>query len=53
MIVIVIEVIYKFFIVIDLFYKIVILIEVIYINMIIIRNNMDIIGVRILNNKYY
>lgn len=53
MIVIVIEVIYKFVIVIDLFYKIVILIEVIYINMIIIRNNMDIIGVCILNNKYY
>lgn len=45
MIVIVIEVIYKFVFVIDLFYKIVILIEVIRINMIIIRNNIDISGV--------
>lgn len=45
MIVIVIEVIYKFVFVIDLFYKIVILIEVICINMIIIGNNIDISGV--------
>lgn len=39
--------------VIDSFHKTVILIEATHINMIITRNNMDITGVRISNNKYH